>query len=341
MSDECPCYCQKIATTDIDLDTDLDMYKLSDKVKLFFRMKKRKALLVESVYNITVYIDNMMMNPDDLEFDGRVLKVPHKFGTDHIYRMVISYTPRRKMETSQHTSIQGYDPYATSYCIIPNTNMQRVDANAVIEKKYSGVDPSVSMDNIGESIISAKDVEKYIQKAAEIAKEEVKSERIMLEIKNYIYDDKNSTYKESAIIAMSESISSEFEKYKGNIPKAVLTLAKKFNVFLPDINSEASRILLLSDKSIDMDTLVESLVTYIQSNYTFDEDVALVLANEIAGKYAESEDISETADSTSDYYALGVNSYFVSTNSSAPKSPMMLMLDCIIVSNKENKHGNE
>ena len=341
--EECPCYCQKIATTDIDIDNDLDMYKLSDKVRLYFRIKKRKALLVESVYNVTVYIDNMMMNPEDLEFDGKILKVTNKFGPDHIYRMVVSYTPRRKMEYSQQKSIEGYDPYAVPYCIIPKTGVTRLDAKELVADKYnsSSADSSVSFDKIGNSIIPAKEMEGYIQKAVEIAKDEETSDRITLELKNEIFDEKNSEHSNSTIMAIAESISSEFEKYDNDTPKVVVTLAKKFNVFLPEINTEAAKLLLVTGEVTEPEELKEALTEYVQENYSFDEDVASALTNEVANRYIKADDITEAADTASDYYALGVNSYFVSTNTEAPKNPVMLILDCIIASNKENKNGNE
>ena len=105
----CPCYCWKHATTNLNIETDLDMYKLKPCILNYFKDRKEKALLVESVYNISVFQDERQVNPDLLSFDGTTLKVPNRLGRNHIYRLVIGYTPPRKVDSAIAWR-QGYDP---------------------------------------------------------------------------------------------------------------------------------------------------------------------------------------------------------------------------------------
>lgn len=105
----CPCYCWKRSTTNIDIVNDLDMYKLRPRLLNYFKDRKENALLVESIYNISVFQDDRQVNPDLLQFDGTVLKVPNRLGSNHIYRLVIGYTPYRKVDSAIAWR-QGYDP---------------------------------------------------------------------------------------------------------------------------------------------------------------------------------------------------------------------------------------
>lgn len=105
----CPCYCWRFSTTNINIVNDLDMYKLRPRLVNYFKDRKEKALLVESIYNITVFQDDRQINPALLQFDGTTLKVPNRLGSDHIYRLVIGYTPYRKVD-SDIAWRQGYDP---------------------------------------------------------------------------------------------------------------------------------------------------------------------------------------------------------------------------------------
>ena len=105
----CPCYCGNQATTNINIKTDLDMYQLTNRVLNYFKDRKEAALLAESVYHILVFQDDRQVNPELLEFDGEVLKIPNRLGDNHIYRLVIGYTPPRKVDSSIAWK-QGYDP---------------------------------------------------------------------------------------------------------------------------------------------------------------------------------------------------------------------------------------
>lgn len=105
----CPCWCWKHATTNLNIVDDLDMYKLRQRLLNYFNDRKEKALLMESVYNISVFQDDRQVNPELLQFDGTTLKVPNRLGSDHIYRLVIGYTPYRKVD-SDIAWKQGYDP---------------------------------------------------------------------------------------------------------------------------------------------------------------------------------------------------------------------------------------
>jgi len=58
----------------------------------------------------TYYRAYSEVNPELLEFDGEVIKVPNRLGSDHTYRVVIGYTPPRKVDSSMAWK-QGYDPY--------------------------------------------------------------------------------------------------------------------------------------------------------------------------------------------------------------------------------------
>lgn len=105
----CPCYCGNQATTNINIKTDLDMYRLKDRLLNYFKIRKENALLAESVYHVLVFQDDRQVNPDLLEFDGEVLKVPNRLGSNHTYRLVIGYTPPRQVDSSIAWK-QGYDP---------------------------------------------------------------------------------------------------------------------------------------------------------------------------------------------------------------------------------------
>ena len=340
---ECPCWCQKMAKTCIDVDNDLDMYRLADKVRLFFRVKKATALLVESVYNLTVYRDDTMINPSELEFDGQTLKVPNWYGPDHIYRLVISFTPRRPMDIAQH-DLQGYDPYATPYCYMPRNGVLRADALKRIFGKYrvGRVSPSVIFNGIGEAIIPAKDMEAYVRHAVELAAQGYAGNQVLLKLKDHIFDKKHALYSDAMIFSIADSIGDEFRRYADNVPKAVLSLARKFNLFLPEINLYAAKCLLIPDGKLELVRLRDALVHYIRRHYGFDSDTADLLADEIADPYINAgDDLDTVCSDTMDYYAVGRSSYFVSTNAEPFQNPMMLILDCLIANKKETDNGNE
>lgn len=105
----CPCFCGR-ATTNLNIRTDLDMYQLKPRLLKYFKDRKEAALLAESVYHVLVFQDDRQVNPKLLEFDGEILKVPNRLGSNHTYRVVIGYTPPRKVDSSMAWK-QGYDPY--------------------------------------------------------------------------------------------------------------------------------------------------------------------------------------------------------------------------------------
>jgi len=108
--DGCKCYCRSKATTDINLDTDLDRYQLDKKVREYYRERKDKSLNVEDIYNIAVYVDDVQLDRKLLSFDGTVLKVSNALGPNHIYRLVLSKTRPRHVDIS-FADVQGDDPY--------------------------------------------------------------------------------------------------------------------------------------------------------------------------------------------------------------------------------------
>ena len=105
----CPCYCGH-ATTDIDITQDLDMYQIKQKLLDYYAERKDKCLNIEDVYNIAVFVDDVQMNRSLLQFDGKILKVSNRLGPNHIYRLVLSFTPPRHMDQAQREP-QGDDPW--------------------------------------------------------------------------------------------------------------------------------------------------------------------------------------------------------------------------------------
>ena len=106
----CVCYCRGVATTNINLDTDLDKYQLDKKVREYYRERKEKCLQVEDIYNISVFVDDVQLDRKFLSFDGTVLKVSNALGPDHIYRLVLSKTKPRHVDQAM-ADAQGDDPY--------------------------------------------------------------------------------------------------------------------------------------------------------------------------------------------------------------------------------------
>ena len=106
----CPCFCRSKATTDLNLDTDLDRYRLSPIVREYYRERKEKALELASVYNISVFVDDVQMDKSLITFDGTVVHVSNALGPNHIYRLVLSRTPPRHVDSSMK-DVQGPDPY--------------------------------------------------------------------------------------------------------------------------------------------------------------------------------------------------------------------------------------
>ena len=74
------------------------------------RERKEKSLNVEDIYNISVYVDNVQLDRKLLSFDGTVLKVSNALGPNHIYRLVLSKTKPRHVDSS-FADTQGDDPY--------------------------------------------------------------------------------------------------------------------------------------------------------------------------------------------------------------------------------------
>lgn len=130
----CPCYCWKEATTDINIATDLDMYTLRPCILDYFKDRKEKALLIDSVFNIAVFQDNRQINPELLSFDGTTLKVPNRMGKNHIYRLVIGYTPQRRVDSSQAWR-QGYDPCNPNRVEIYNHPFLFLDALIIVNRE--------------------------------------------------------------------------------------------------------------------------------------------------------------------------------------------------------------
>lgn len=86
----CSCDCEYKYTT-IDLYEDLDVYKLSDRVKTYLKDHPMEALTIDGVYNITVWSGNNQVEPRVLSFDGRYLKIPNNIKrSNRVYRIVFS-----------------------------------------------------------------------------------------------------------------------------------------------------------------------------------------------------------------------------------------------------------
>ena len=130
----CPCYCWKEATTDINIATDLDMYTLRPCILDYFKDRKEKALLIDSVFNIAVFQDNRQINPELLSFDGTTLKIPNRMVKNHIYRLVIGYTPQRRVDSSQAWR-QGYDPCNPNRVEIYNHPFLFLDALITVNRE--------------------------------------------------------------------------------------------------------------------------------------------------------------------------------------------------------------
>ena len=105
----CPCYCGH-STTDINIVEDLDMYRITDKLLKYYQEGKENCLNVENIYNIAVFVDNVQMDKSLLQFDGTILKVSNALGPNHIYRLVLSYTPPRAVDQCM-AKVQGDNPF--------------------------------------------------------------------------------------------------------------------------------------------------------------------------------------------------------------------------------------
>lgn len=85
------------ATTDINIATDIPGYELIDEVKQAYKNLGRKALLTGQQFNISVFADDMQVDPSLLEFDGEVLKIKSRIIT-RVYRVILSQGPAPKQQ---------------------------------------------------------------------------------------------------------------------------------------------------------------------------------------------------------------------------------------------------
>ena len=90
------CCCPGETTVNIE---DLDKYVLSDTVLDHFKTHKRDALDIRSLYNLSVFVDDVMIDRDAIKFDGANFTISNKFGKHRVYRFVLSKTPPREMLT--------------------------------------------------------------------------------------------------------------------------------------------------------------------------------------------------------------------------------------------------
>ena len=87
----CPC-----RFTTIDIEEDFDKYKLRPVVLDYFREHKETCLYPDAIYNISLFADDVQVDPKHLSFDGRYFKFPNTLGADRIYRVVLCKTPEKK-----------------------------------------------------------------------------------------------------------------------------------------------------------------------------------------------------------------------------------------------------
>lgn len=93
--------------TTINFETDMDQYKLSDRVLDYFKSEKDNCLdVVNAKYNITVFADNIQVDPSVLSFDGTTLTIPNReyCRREKIHRVLLCNTPAKRDE-----------PYSTWY----------------------------------------------------------------------------------------------------------------------------------------------------------------------------------------------------------------------------------
>lgn len=87
--DNCKCECESKYTT-IDISTDLDQYKLAPNVLRWFEEHADRALDTDSKYSISMFRNNIQMDPSCLKFDGHKLSFPNCKGPGSLYHMVLS-----------------------------------------------------------------------------------------------------------------------------------------------------------------------------------------------------------------------------------------------------------
>ena len=102
---ECPCEECESKFTKIDISTDLDQYKLAPNVLKWYEDNPDKALNTESKYSITLFRNNIQVDPKSLKFDGHVLTFPNCKGPAHIYHVVLSAATRQYEDGSPWTSL--------------------------------------------------------------------------------------------------------------------------------------------------------------------------------------------------------------------------------------------
>lgn len=101
----CPCEECDSKFTKIDISTDLDQYKLAPNVLKWYEDNPDKALNTESKYSITLFRNNIQVDPASLKFDGHVLSFPNCKGPAHIYHVVLSAATRQYEDGSPWTSL--------------------------------------------------------------------------------------------------------------------------------------------------------------------------------------------------------------------------------------------
>lgn len=125
--DKCKCDCCPCRFTTIDLWEDIEPYRLRDHVKKFFQEHPKECLLPDAHFNLSVFADDVQVDPKHLVFDGRYLKFPNTMGANRIYRLVLCRTPLIK---------EGKNPwYFVFDCIIV---VQRENFKDKKEKRHRG-----------------------------------------------------------------------------------------------------------------------------------------------------------------------------------------------------------
>lgn len=104
-SSKCNCENCQCKYTKVDISTDLDKYKLAPNVLKWYEEHPADALNTESKYSITVFRNNIQVDPSSLKFDGHVLTFPNCKGPGHIYHVVLSAATRVGSDGSPWSSL--------------------------------------------------------------------------------------------------------------------------------------------------------------------------------------------------------------------------------------------
>lgn len=81
--------------TEVNLDTDMDKYKIADEVIAYYKEHKSECLHVDSEYSVSVFSGDTQVDPCLLEFDGTVLRIPHNTCKSGIFRLVLCNAPKK------------------------------------------------------------------------------------------------------------------------------------------------------------------------------------------------------------------------------------------------------